>query len=266
MLARMKKGFTVRAHKSHQAVSTLENPVIDTTQTGSDGALDHLAQFERGITLFALLFTRWMDTNGWSHPVMVNLTKSCMGGVSWLHSSQISGLRHGKLRSPGPRTFIAIERLNYYIWRYSTEKKLLPNSAGSNFYANAYAITENGRPPEIGWWVEVFCGTRVPTDIDLHQLIYTEAQAQEMSANWARQCRRLLAQKGYDLIEELSSAVRRHYPVRDAARVSKTLDVVANKDHWSAHELSNELPALVAMFEDLGDSVTEDGLLRSIKG
>jgi hypothetical protein len=156
--------------------------------------------------------------------------------------------------------------LNYFIWRYSTEKKLLPNSAGSNFYANAYAITEDGKPPEIGWWVEVFCGTRIPKDIDLHQRIYTEDQAREMSANWARQCRRLLGQKGYDLIEELPSAVRRHYPVRDAARVSKTLDVVANKDHWTAHELSNELPALVGMFEDLGSSLTEDELIKAIKG
>lgn len=246
-------------------MSTLENQVINTALTAPEGDLDHQAQFERGIEVFSLLFTRWMDTNGWSHPVMVNLTKACMGGVSWLHSSQISGLRHGKLRSPGPRTFIAIERLNYYVWRYSTQKKLLPNSAGSNFYANAYAITEDGAPPPVGWWVEVFCGTRVPKDIDLHQRIYTEDQAREMSANWARQCRRLLGQKGYDLIEELPSAVRRHYPVRDAARVSKTLDVVANKDHWTAHELSNELPALVGMFEDLGANLTEDELLRAIK-
>lgn len=244
---------------------TLENPVINTAQAAPENLPDHLAKFERGLEVFSLLFTRWMDTNGWSHPVMVNLTKSCMGGVSWLHSSQISGLRHGKLRSPGPRTFIAIERLNYYIWRYSTQKKLLPNSASSNFYANAYAITENGKPPEIGWWVEVFCGTRVPTDIELHQRLYTEDQAGEMSTNWARQCRRLLAQKGYDLIEDLASAVRRHYPVRDAARVSKALDVVANKDHWTAHELINELPALVAMFEDLGTNLTEDELIKAIK-
>ena len=80
------------------------------------------AKYDQGVRNFALLFTRWMDLNGWSHPVMVALAKSALDGTSWLHSSQISGLRHGKLVSPGPRTFKAIQVLNYYLWLYKTEE------------------------------------------------------------------------------------------------------------------------------------------------
>jgi len=91
-------------------------------------------QFERGVLDFSFLFTKWMDTNAWSHPVMVQLAAGCLqlpGGKGWLHSSQISGLRHGKLLSPGPRTFMAIERLNFYLHRYATEKLLLPGSTSA---------------------------------------------------------------------------------------------------------------------------------------
>ena len=76
----------------------------DAPTTNEELVPDYLSLYAKGRRTFSLLFSRWMDTNEWSH--------ACMGGVRWLHSSQISGLRHNGLENPGPRTFIALERLN----------------------------------------------------------------------------------------------------------------------------------------------------------
>lgn len=227
--------------------------------------IDHKDQIQQGVATFSLLFTRWMDTNAWSHPTMVNLSRACMGGVSWLHSSQISGLRHGRLLSPGPRTFVAIERLNFYVHRYATTKKLLPGTPGSNFYSNAFAITENGKPPELGWWVEVFCGYREPRDIDLHQAFFTDAQASLMSNTWGTMVRRLMMSGGIDMVTDLERVLRENYPAKDAERLEKVTGVILNRSTWTAQQLANELPAISALTASLGGPKSEDDLLNELK-
>ena len=224
-------------------------------------------QFERGVLDFSFLFTKWMDTNAWSHPVMVQLAAGCLqlpGGKGWLHSSQISGLRHGKLLSPGPRTFMAIERLNFYLHRYATEKLLLPGSSSSNFYSDPYVITEDGAPPELGWWMEVFCGARVPSDVDVTTRFFTDDHASTVTANWAKLIRRLLITSGHDIIEELDSIIRTHYPVREPDRVSQLVAVIQNRSQWNPNELQRELPAITAFTASLGGPEDEETLLRTI--
>jgi hypothetical protein len=226
-------------------------------------------RFEQGKRLFSLLFTRWMDTNGWSHPVMVNLATSCLqlpDKKGWLHSSQISGLRHAGLSSPGPRTFIAIERLNYYVHRYATKKTLLPGTSSSNFYAKAYAITENGAPPSIGWWVEVFCGDRVPKDIELRDQFFTDEQAGKLSSNWGALIRRLMIQQGHDIITELDKLVRDHYPAKDTERVDQLLAVIQNRSTWTPDQLALELPAISSLTADMGGPADEQALLSELRG
>lgn len=235
------------------------------TKLTQDEVLDHRSTFDQGNATFALLFTRWMDVNGWSHPVMVNLAKSCMGGVGWLHSSQISALRHKKITSPGPRTFIAIERLNYYVHRYATTKKLLPGTSSSNFYSEAFAITENGKPPELGWWVEVFCGARVPMDIDLRQAFFTEREAVEMSERWGALIRRLLRERDIDLITDLDAVLRQHYPARDAERLKVLHEVITARATWNSDQLANELPAIAALTAEIGGPTSEEALLQDLK-
>ena len=234
-------------------------------QSKRDAHVEHPAQFAQGVKTFSLLFTRWMDTNGWSHPTMVTLARACLEGTSWLHSSQISGLRHGKLLSPGPRTFIAIERLNYYIHRYATSKKLLPGTPGSNLYAKAFAITEGGKPPQLGWWVEVFCGQRQPIDIDLRETFFTEEQANRISAAWGAMIRKLMIQQDMDIITELDRVLREKYPAKDAERLRRTNAVIQNRDVWNAQQLANELPAISALSAELGGPSTEGDLLKALK-
>ena len=233
--------------------------------TKQDTVIDHRAQFAQGVQTFSLLFTRWMDINGWSHPTMVALAKASMDGVGWLHSSQISGLRHAKLLSPGPRTFIAIERLNYYVHRYSTTKRLIPNTDSSNLYSEAFAITENGKPPSLGWWSEVFCGQREPTDIDLKQNYISERQADEMSSSWGSMIRKLFRDRDLDLIVELDHVLREHYPARDAARLNRIRAVIQARESWTADEFTTELPAISTLTAHLGGPETEDELLSLLR-
>jgi hypothetical protein len=224
---------------------------------------DTKAKYEQGIRNFALLFTRWMDLNGWSHPVMVALAKGSLIGVSWLHSSQISGLRHGKLLSPGPRTFKAIQQLNYYLWLYKTTKKLIPGTSSSNDYGNPYVITEDDKAPDLGWWMEVFVGDRVPKDLDLAQHSFTPSKAELISQNYAKLMRRQMVMCDYDPISDFDVVVREHYPAKDTDRVRKVLDVLWNRDTWTPEELVMEMPALVTMSEALNGPEEEDALLEA---
>lgn len=233
--------------------------------TKQDTVVDHRSQFEQGVKTFSLLFTRWMDTNEWSHPTMVALAKGAMHGVGWLHSSQISGLRHGKLESPGPRTFIAIERLNYYLHRYSTNKRLIPGTDSSNLYSNPFVITEDGKPPALGWWVEVFCGQREPKDIDLRQTWFSDRQVDEMSNSWGTMIRKLFRDQDLDLIVELDRVLREHYPARDASRLDRIRAVIQAREAWTPDEFAAELPAISALTAHLGGPATEDELLDLLR-
>lgn len=226
---------------------------------------DYPAIYEKGRRTFKLLFSRWMDTNCWSHPVMTELASCAMGGVRWLHSSQISGLRHLKTENPGPRTFVAIERLNYYVYRYSTEKRLIPGTDSSRLYSQAFAITEDGQPPSAGWFYEVFCGLRVPQDIDLRQAFFTDAQAEDISSNWGALIRKLIRDQDLDLITDLDRILRGSYPVKEPERLTNTRGVIQNTYVWSPDELIAELPAVLALTSALGGPRTEDELLHLLQ-
>lgn len=230
--------------------------------TFKEDVLDYPSIYEKGRRTFGLLFSRWMDTNGWSHPVMTELASCAMGKVRWLHSSQISGLRHLKTENPGPRTFVAIERLNYYVHRYSTAKRLIPGTDSSRLYSQAFAITEDGEPPSAGWFYEVFCGLRVPKDIDLRQAFFTDAQAESFSFHWGALIRKLIRDQDLDLITDLDRILRESYPVKEPERLNNTRGVIQNTYVWGPDELITELPAILALTSALGGPRTEEKLLQ----
>lgn len=240
-------------------------PELELSELETFAPEDTAPRFSEGVQTFSRLFCRWMDLNGWSHPVITNLARCCLGGASWLHSSQISGLRASKLTSPGPRVFIGIERLNYYLYRFQTERKLIPGTSSSNFYSEPFVVTENGQPPSVGWWIEVFCGYRIPTDIDLKQPAFSEQQAEFLSRAWGRFIRKVLVVNDYDLITELEKAVREHYPACEAPRTAKLLEVIRNATTWTPAELAHELPSLAQMTESLGETGSPTQLLKRLE-
>lgn len=225
---------------------------------------DHVALYAQGSRTFSLLFTRWMDTNGWSHPTMVTLARASMGGVRWLHSSQISGLRHGTLENPGPRTFVVIAELNRYLFRYREEKRVIPGT-DSRFYQDPFVITEDGQPPTAGWFFEVFCGLRIPKDIDLHEAYFTEGQAEMLSGSWGALIRKLIREMDLDLITDLDQVLRESYPARDADRLKRIRAVIQNQYTWTPDELVMEMPAITALTGALGGPSTESGLMDLIR-
>lgn len=231
--------------------------------TNAESAEPAKAKYDQGVRNFSLLFTRWMDLNGWSHPIMVSLAKSALDGTSWLHSSQISGLRHGKLISPGPRTFKAIQVLNYYLWLYREEKRLIPNTDSSNYYREPYVITENGKPPELGWWMEVFVGDRMPSDLDLEKHSFTPDSALNFSRAYGKLIRKLMVLNDYDPISDFDTVVREHYPAGDFERVQTITKVLYNQGSWTPEELVNEIPALVTLSAALEGPHTEEDLLEA---
>lgn len=230
-----------------------------------DSNTDHQAQFDRGVETFSRLFVRWMDSNGWSHPTIVALAKASLNGAGWLHSSQVSGLRHGRLKSPGPRTFVAIERLNFFLHRYKTEKLLIPNTSSSNGYQDPeLLLDENGNPPSVGWLVEVFCGTRQPPGLSSTEFFFTPDQAEQFSANFGKLARRLLAINSLDIVTDLDVAIHRHYGPGDAVRVEKLKQVLLARGAWSPTELDAEMPALTRFTQALGGPDDEKTLQREL--
>lgn len=224
-----------------------------------------VAAYDSGSDVFSRMFSRWMDGNGWSHPTMTQLAAGCLGGHGWLHSSQISGLRHGQTRNPGPRTFVAIERLNYYVWRYKETQQLLPGSESSNHYKDANPLLEDGQPPSLGWFVEVFCGYHVPQDLVLDKAFVPPDKVAKYCSKLGRLVRKLIADQGYDLVEDLSVVLHRFYPTQEQDRIELVEAVIQGRGELSQEQLQAELLSFSKLTGALGGPSTEDALLTALQ-
>lgn len=224
-------------------------------------------RFARGIETFRRLFIHWMDTNRWSHPIMIRLSRHALDGIGWLHSSQISALRVGELHNPGPRTFIAIAELNKAIYRYRTTKALVPGTKTDIDYLQGYAITTaEGEVPDASWWYSVFIGDIIPSHIPLEQQFDGgDDEAAEFSERFARYMRALLTSKGFDVFTDLKQAIHRHYPACEDSRAEKLAAVLHNKAVWTAAEAEVELDALVGMSTQLGGPASPQDLLDKLR-
>lgn len=241
-------------------------PLVDFAHRLSDEPGSAIASYDQGAHLFARMFTRWMDGNGWSHPVITKLARAAMGGSQgWLHSSQVASLRNANTRNPGPRTFVAIERLNYYLWRYQTSKTLIPTTSSSNDYNHAVPITEGGLPPNVGWFVEVFCGCRIPEDFDLTLVKIPPDQAQLISKRIGRMLRNQMVHQDLDLVEDLGGVLYAHYPTQERASLDRVRALAFGDHPLEASELETELPNLAVLLSALGHTTTEDELLTSLR-
>lgn len=221
----------------------------------------YLEQYRTGTLTFCQLFTHWMDRNRWTHPVMIRLITAVLDEECWLHSSQISAIRHGRPKNPGPRSFMAIAELNRAVHEYATKKKLIPNTKTDSDYLQAFAVTEDGEAPPAGWWFEVFCGYRVPKDVPLNTTFIDDAHAASFSENYGRLVRQLFVTGGYDILDDLPRVLRLYYPAGDAQRVQKLTEVLMKRSHWTASEAHQELPALVGLTAELGGPTNQEILL-----
>ena len=222
-------------------------------------------QFEQGPVQFARMFRRWMDGNSWSHPVLSKLALCAMGGTGWLHSSQIAGLRAGTLRNPGPRTFVALAVFNQALHTYRTERRLIRGTSSSRDYANAVPILdENDNPPTLGWWVEVFCGFRVPSSEFVPEYTFTDVEARQFSHSFAKWVRGLALDNRVDLIGELNTMLDVNYAVPDPQRRQHLAAVLKGDRVWKGVELTYEIPKLLDFVKPLIGELTESELLKHV--
>lgn len=228
---------------------------------------DLVEAYSQGNKNFAILFSRWMDGNDWSHPVVVSLAKGACGGASWFHSSQISGIRQGKSQSPGPRQFIAIERLNRALYNYRNGGSLIPGTDSSNHYSEAQPIlTDEGECPDLGWFVGLFSGVvDLPAKYKGPNTVFSKQAATDFSRKYARLIRKLFVLKDLDLIENLDLTLLQHYPARDKDRLTKIKNVLTSPAVWSPDELAIELVALIALSKALDGPADEHQLFEELR-
>lgn len=224
----------------------------------------HIPNFEAGIQEYARMFRAFMDRNRFSHPVMVSLAKSSLGGASWLHSSQISGMRHGKLRSPGPRIFEALAQLNRCLYRYKHYQELIPGTSTASDYLTPFVILDDeNSPPSAGWWVEVFLGLRQATGIDFGIPDISPDEAPGLSRRLSRLVRILAAQHQIDVLEETPSLLRDHCPDREPA-VVKLLSGWLGGEELSYQELTAHISSIQLICDSLGGPKMLEELMDAV--
>ncbi len=165
--------------------------------------------FEPRLGNGAVVYGRWfgktLDANGWSHPKLVKLAQRATNELL-VHSSQIGGLRAGLLKSPGPRSFASIVFLFHEIDLYQKgeQHKDSPSFEGlESLIENAVIMRDDdGNPASLGFHYEVFCGWRMPPEMD-HRIDYSAAQAELISKNAALYVRRLMIAERMDPISDL---------------------------------------------------------------
>lgn len=232
-----------------------ERPVMDPQELPD--------RWAEGAIGFAKWFSRTMDENGWSHPQMVVLTKQCTGGKALLHSSQIAGLRQAKLKSPGPRSFLALE----YLWRavYAF------NHGGDYLFMPFWGPLEDlvkdrevmldptGLPATTGYMIEVFVGMR-PVPIDISKTYYTEAQAEKVSVQAGVLLRRLIALAGMDVVTQ--SADLAHKFGGSPETKARFRSLLVGMDQWAPEELDEQLVRLTNLLRDEFDHKRTPAELR----
>lgn len=226
----------------------MSNPFALNAQPNSN--YEPVASFEDGPQAFAHLFSNWMDTNHWSHPVLCQLAKCSLNKVSWLHGSTVANLRRGQTRNPGPRCFIAIERLNYYLWRYADSGRLIPNTTSSRDYSKAAPILDQDQPPPLGWFLEVFSGVRHLPHANARVFVPVGklSRTNRLLANLLR----TLIQRRGDLFESTPILLAQHWPGRSRRDGEAIKDLILTNKPIGAEQLSCMLPLIAAFCGAIG--------------
>ncbi len=204
--------------------------------------------FEPRLGSGAVVYGRWfgktLDANGWSHPKLVSLSKH-VTEVGYVHSSQIAALRTGVLKSPGPRSFASMVFLMHEIDLYQKGQQHQDSPTFKGFEAlveNAVIMRDDdGNPASLGFHFEVFCGWRMPPEMD-HHIDYSAAQAELMSKNAALYIRRLMIAERMDPISDLNRLKRAFSP--DKSLQEQFGNVIWEQATWHSDDLDHAMSGL----------------------
>jgi len=230
------------------------------------------AELETLMDTGAIGFAKWlcrvMDHNSWSHPQLVALCKHCTGGRAWLHSSQIAGLRQARLKSPGPRSFVALEYLFRAIDDFQQNGLL---NEGEVFFTGNFAELvkdaqimrdEEGNPTSLGYLIEVFTGLR-PVPIDLTKAEFSPDQAKTISDNTGRLVRKLMAVEDLDPIADAYSLASK-FP-GNAQTCKRFAELIRGSGEWEYETIESNVGKLVKFLKDqFGYDRTVNELLEQL--
>lgn len=214
-------------------------------------ASDLETRMDTGAIAFSKYFKRIIDANGWSHPQMVALCKLCTDGKAWLHNSQIAGLLKAGLKSPGPRSFVALEYLFKAIDEYQKNGEA---SSGVRFGKLTHLVEHaeimrdpNGNPATLGYLVEVFTGLReVP--IDISSLSFSEKHAEIISVNAGRLVRKLMAIEKMDPIDDAIKVASRYSGSQEQKAVF--VAIITGNSSWLPEEVEEGLFKLAKLLRE----------------
>jgi len=227
--------------------------------------IDYDVRFENGVEHFQMVFKFWMDRNHFSHPGMAKLSKANLNGASWLHSSQISGLRHSKLKSPGPKVFAAIAQLNKALHEFKTNSRLIPNTGSSNDYSDPFIILlEDGSAPESSWWYSLFIGETLCESIDFSVPDIDPSEANNISRRIFRLIDTLTKISRSDIFAVLDDYCISQ-SIEPSSATGKTLDKFLSSGAISALDLPINLKHLAGIVGKLGGPETSAELLEHIE-
>ena len=207
--------------------------------------------FDYGAVVYGRWLGRTLDINGWSHPSLIRLGKRIVGkDKSYIHSSQISALRTGSLKSPGPRSFASLVLLFHSIDEF--QRGVLspdgPDFSGvEHLIENAVIMRDDkGKPADIGYHFEVFCGWRLPPESE-SSLEITQAGAEMISKNAGKYVRSLFAAERKDLIDDLPG----YLPAfsKDKTQQKNFSDVVLSQGYWGPDDIDDAMRLLATFLK-----------------
>jgi len=226
--------------------------------------------FGDGQTHFAVWFGRMLDANGWSYPKFVALCTACTGGKAKMHASQANSLKFGRLKSPGPHSFMAMVYTFRCIDAYQKGEmdELMPDLSSFHKSIEKAVILrdDDGNPASIGYMFEVFCGWRKPPSKAIVRT-FTDEQATEVSKAAGKLVRRLVSATGLDLIDDMDRMKAKFSKDEKAQEVFEK--VVIGQGHWTNEDLDHNITCLSHLLQkmfkhDLNSEELMNDLLKSI--
>lgn len=226
---------------------------------------DYDLKFESGVLHFQTVFKFFMDRNNFSHPGLANLAKLNLGGASWLHSSQISGLRHAKLKSPGPKVFAAIAHLNSALNAYKENKRLIPGTGSSHGYHEPFVILlDDGSVPTPGWWYSLFIGEMTCETIDFSVPTIDLSDAGNISRRTYKYIKSLADQSNRDLFAVLSSYADEEN-IDEGSDTGRILDKFVSSGAIAPTDLAANFKFIAGICGKLGGPATSAALLDLVE-
>ena len=226
---------------------------------------DYDLKFENGVLHFQTVFKFFMDRNNFSHPGMANLAKLNLCGASWLHSSQISGLRHAKLKSPGPKVFAAIAHLNAALHDYKEHKRLIPGTGSSHGYHEPFVILlDDGSVPTPGWWYSLFIGDVTCETIDFSVPTIDLSDASNISRRTYKYIKSLADASNRDLLDVFSSYLHEQ-DINEGSDTGRILDKFISSGTIAPTDLAANFKFIAGICGKLGGPATSSALLDLVE-